>query len=63
MLLVVMLVGMAATLFVFGMVDSNSLVLRRDQDTAAALAQAKQALIGRAVGGRHPARLPALSRH
>jgi len=46
MLLVVMLVGIVAALFVFGMVDTNSLALRRDKDTAAALAEVKRALIG-----------------
>jgi hypothetical protein len=46
MLLVVMLVGMLATLFVFGIVDTTALVLRRDRDTAAAFAEVKRALIG-----------------
>ena len=49
MLLVVMLFGMAAALFVFGIVDTTALVLRRDQDTAAAFANVKQALIGWSV--------------
>ena len=49
MLLVVMLFGMAAALLVYGMVDTTSLAAQRDRVTAAALAQAKQALIGRAV--------------
>jgi type II secretory pathway pseudopilin PulG len=59
MLLVVMLFGMAAALLVYGMVDTTSLALRRDKDTAAALAQAKQALIGRAVSDdNRPGSLP-----
>jgi type II secretory pathway pseudopilin PulG len=59
MLLVVMLVGMVAALFVFGIVDTTALVLRRDQDTAEALAQAKRALIGRAAADdNRPGSLP-----
>jgi type II secretory pathway pseudopilin PulG len=59
MLLVVMLFGMAAALLVYGMVDTSSLALRRDKDTAAALAQAKQALIGRAASDdNRPGSLP-----
>ena len=59
MLLVVMLVGMAAALLVYGMADTTTLALRRDQNTAAALAQAKQALIGRAVSDvNRPGSLP-----
>ena len=59
MLLVVMLFGMAAALLVYGMVDTSSLVLRRDRDTAAALAMAKEALIGRAVADdNRPGSLP-----
>lgn len=59
MLLVVMLVGIAAALFVFGIVDTTALVLRRDRDTAEALAQAKQALIGRAASdANRPGSLP-----
>ena len=59
MLLVVMLFGIATALLVYGMVDTSSLVLRRDQDTAAALAQAKQALIGRAASdANRPGSLP-----
>ena len=46
MLLVVMLIGIVTALFVYGMVDTNTLVLRRDRDTAAALAEVKRALIG-----------------
>jgi len=49
MLLVVMLIGMAAALLVYGMVDTDSLVLQRNNNVAAAFEQAKQALIGRAV--------------
>ena len=59
MLLVVMLLGMATALLVYGMVDTNSLALRRDKDVAAAFAQAKQALIGRAVADdTRPGSLP-----
>ena len=59
MLLVVMLVGMAAALLVYGMADTTTLALRRDQNTAVALAQAKQALIGRAVSDvNRPGSLP-----
>jgi len=59
MLLVVLLVGMATAALVYGMVDTNTLALRRDKDTAAALAQAKQALIGRAVADQNrPGSLP-----
>jgi hypothetical protein len=46
MLLVVMLFGMATALFVYGMVDTNALVLRRNKDTAAAFADVKLALVG-----------------
>ena len=49
MLLVVMLFGMATALLVYGMVDTTSLAAQRDIRTQAALAQAKEALIGRAV--------------
>ncbi len=57
--MVVMLVGIAAVLLVYGMVDTTSAALRRDQDTAALLAQAKQALIGRAVAdSTRPGSLP-----
>lgn len=49
MLLVVLLLGMATALFVYGMVDTNSLVLRRDNDTTAAFADVKRALIGWSV--------------
>jgi len=59
MLLVVMLVGMVAVLFVFGMVDTTSAELRRNQHTGTTLAQAKQALIGRAVADdNRPGSLP-----
>lgn len=54
-----MLVGMATALLVYGMVDTTSAALRRDKDVAAALAQAKQALIGRAVAdATRPGSLP-----
>jgi len=49
MLLVVMLFGMATALLVYGMVDTNSLAVRRDRDTAAAFAEVKRALIGWSV--------------
>ena len=49
MLLVVMLFGMATALLVYGMVDTSSLILQRDKDTAAAFADVKQALIGWSV--------------
>jgi hypothetical protein len=59
MLLLVMLVGMATALLVYGMVDTNTLALRRDKDVAAVLAQAKQAVIGRAVSdANRPGSLP-----
>jgi hypothetical protein len=58
MLLVVMLVGMVAALFVFGIVDTTALVLRRDQDTAAAFANVKQALIGWSVQRTSSGALP-----
>ena len=59
MLLVVMLIGMAAALLVYGMVDTSTIALRRNQDTAAAFAQAKQALIGRAASdANRPGSLP-----
>lgn len=58
-LLLVMLVGMGTALLVYGMVDTTSIELRRNQDTAAALAQAKQALIGRAAADdTRPGSLP-----
>lgn len=44
-----MMVGIAAALLIYGMVDTTSAALRRDKDMAAVLAQAKHALIGRAV--------------
>jgi hypothetical protein len=46
MLLVVMLVGMAAALLVYGMADTNALALKRDKATAAAFADVKLALVG-----------------
>jgi hypothetical protein len=49
MLLVVMLFGLLTALFVFNFVDTTSLALRRDRDTAAAFANVKQALIGWSV--------------
>jgi len=56
---VVMLVGMATALLVYGMVDINSLALRRDKNTAAALADIKLALIGYAVSdANRPGELP-----
>ena len=59
MLLVVLLFGMAAALLVYGMVDTSTITLRRDKVTAAALAQAKQALIGRAFAdSNRPGSLP-----
>lgn len=58
-LVIVMVVGIAATLLVYGMVNTTSAALRRDRDTAAVLAQAKQALIGRAVVDQNrPGSLP-----
>ncbi|HSC94842.1 MAG TPA: hypothetical protein VLC73_07725 [Burkholderiales bacterium] len=57
--MVALLVGTATALLVYGMIDSNSIELRRNRDTAAALAQAKQALIGRAVSDdTRPGSLP-----
>lgn len=54
-----MLIVIVATLLVFGAVDTTALALRRDQDVTAALAQAKQALIGRAVAdSTRPGSLP-----
>jgi len=59
MLLVVMLIGMAAALLVYGMVDTDSLVLQRNNNVAAAFEQAKQAMIGRAVVDQNrPGSLP-----
>jgi len=59
MLLVVLMIGMAAALLVYGMVDTTSIALRRDKDTAAAFAEAKGALIGRAVADdNRPGSLP-----
>jgi hypothetical protein len=49
MLLVVMLVGLAAALLVYGMVDTTTIALRRDRDTAAAFADVKRALVGWSV--------------
>jgi hypothetical protein len=48
-LLVVMLVGIAAALLVYGMIDTTSAALRRDQNTAAAFSEVKRALIGWSV--------------
>lgn len=48
-MVVVGLFGLVTALFVYGMVDTTSLALRRDNEVAATFAQAKQALIGRAV--------------
>ena len=57
--LVVVLVAGSAALLVYGMLDTTSAALRRDRDVAAALAQAKQALIGRAVADdSRPGSLP-----
>lgn len=54
-----MMIGIVATLFVFGIVDTTAIELRRNQDTAVALAQAKEALIGRAVADdNRPGSLP-----
>jgi hypothetical protein len=54
-----MLIGLVTALLVYGMVDTTSIALRRDNDVAAALAQAKQALIGRAVADdTRPGSLP-----
>jgi type II secretory pathway pseudopilin PulG len=59
MLLVVMLIGIVTALLVYGMVDTTSLAAQRDKVTAAALAQAKQALIGRAFAdSNRPGSLP-----
>ncbi len=59
MLTVLMLFGMVTALFVYGMFDANTLGLRRNQDTATALAQAKDALIGYAVSdATRPGELP-----
>lgn len=48
-LLVVTMVATATALFAYGMVDTTSAALRRDQDTAVVFARAKQALIGWSV--------------
>lgn len=45
-ILILLLIGMAVSMLVYGMLGSTSLALRRDQNTAAALAQVKEALIG-----------------
>ncbi|HEX9673852.1 MAG TPA: hypothetical protein VGA12_10490 [Burkholderiales bacterium] len=58
MLLVVMLVGIVAALFVFGIVDTTAIELRRNQDTAAAFANVKQALIGWSVQRTSSGALP-----
>lgn len=58
-LLAVMLIGIVAALLIFGAVDTTALTLRRDQEVTAVLAQAKQALIGRAVADNtRPGSLP-----
>jgi hypothetical protein len=46
LILVVMLFGTAAALFVYGMVDTTTLAIQRDKNTAAAFADVKRALIG-----------------
>jgi hypothetical protein len=48
-LLVVFLVGMVAALLVYGMIDTTSAALRRDQNTAATMAEVKRAFIGWSV--------------
>lgn len=54
-----MVVGIAAALLVYGMVDTTSAALRRDRDVDAALGQALQALIGRAAADdNRPGSLP-----
>ena len=59
MLLLVMLIGIAAALLVYGMIDTNKLAIKRAKDTETALAQAKQALIGRAwADANRPGSLP-----
>jgi hypothetical protein len=58
-LLVVMLIGIVTALLVYGMVDTNSIAIKRAKDTEAALAQARQALIGRAwADANRPGSLP-----
>lgn len=54
MLLLVMLVGLATALLVYGMVDTASIGLQRDRNTAAVFAEVKRALIGWSVA-RDPA--------
>jgi len=49
MLLVVALVGLATALLVYGMVDTTTIALQRDRNTAAAFADVKRALIGWSV--------------
>lgn len=59
MLLVAMLLGLATALLVYGMVDTNSVAITRAKVTEAALAQAKEALIGRAwADANRPGSLP-----
>jgi hypothetical protein len=54
-----MLIGIAAALLVYGMIDTNKLAIKRAKDTETALAQAKQALIGRAwADANRPGSLP-----
>ncbi len=54
-----MLIGIVAALLIFGAVDTTALTLRRDQEVTAVLAQAKHALIGRAVADSiRPGSLP-----
>jgi len=55
----VLLVGVGIVLFAYNAVQSTSLTLERDRITANALAQARQALIGRAVADNlRPGSLP-----
>jgi len=59
LLVVVGLFGLVTAVLVYAMTDITSLALRHNQDTAAALAQAKQALIGRAAADdNRPGSLP-----
>lgn len=58
LIMLAFVVGIAATAFVLSAVNSNALKIERDQRTAAALAEAKAALIGWSVTRTNPGQLP-----
>jgi hypothetical protein len=59
LVMLVCLIGLAATVLLLGALNSNRAKIERDRKTVSALAEAKMALIGRAAAdGNHPGSLP-----